>query len=67
MHKYQPECAIGSTLAPIVHGRRKEPAIQEDETASVLMDNILSPPATTPSSRYSAHSFVCARSANFYD
>jgi GH15 family glucan-1,4-alpha-glucosidase len=36
MHKYQPDRAIGSTWHPLVHGRRKELAIQEDETASVV-------------------------------
>jgi GH15 family glucan-1,4-alpha-glucosidase len=36
MHKYQPDRAIGSTWHPLVHGQRKELAIQEDETASVL-------------------------------
>lgn len=36
MHKYQPDRAIGSTWHPLVHGKRKELAIQEDETASVL-------------------------------
>lgn len=36
MHKYQPDRAIGSTWHPLVHGRRKELAIQEDETACVL-------------------------------
>ncbi len=36
MHKYQPDRAIGSTWHPLVHGRRTELAIQEDETASVL-------------------------------
>jgi glucoamylase len=36
MHKYQPDRAIGSTWHPLVHGRRKELAIQEDETASVI-------------------------------
>jgi GH15 family glucan-1,4-alpha-glucosidase len=36
MHKYQPDRAIGSTWHPMVHGRSKELAIQEDETASVL-------------------------------
>jgi GH15 family glucan-1,4-alpha-glucosidase len=36
MHKYQPDRAIGSTWHPLVHGRHKELAIQEDETASVL-------------------------------
>lgn len=33
MHKYQPDRAIGSTWHPLVHGKRKELAIQEDETA----------------------------------
>lgn len=36
MHKYQPDRAIGSTWHPLVHGRNKELAIQEDETAIVL-------------------------------
>ena len=36
MHKYQPDRAIGSTWHPLVHGRRSELAIQEDETAGVL-------------------------------
>jgi GH15 family glucan-1,4-alpha-glucosidase len=36
MHKYQPDRAIGSTWHPLVHGRRKELAIQEDETAAVI-------------------------------
>lgn len=36
MHKYQPDRAIGSTWHPLVHGQRKELAIQEDETASVI-------------------------------
>jgi len=36
MHKYQPDKAIGSTWHPLVHGKRTELAIQEDETASVL-------------------------------
>ncbi|MHB1864670.1 MAG: glycoside hydrolase family 15 protein [Candidatus Saccharimonadales bacterium] len=36
MHKYQPDRAIGSTWHPLVHGKRKELAIQEDETASVI-------------------------------
>lgn len=36
MHKYQPDRAIGSTWHPLIHGRRKELAIQEDETASVI-------------------------------
>lgn len=36
MHKYQPDRAIGSTWHPLVHGRRKELAIQEDETAGAL-------------------------------
>ncbi len=36
MHKYQPDRSIGSTWHPLVHGRNKELAIQEDETAGVL-------------------------------
>ncbi len=36
MHKYQPDKAVGSTWHPLVHGRRKELAIQEDETAVVI-------------------------------
>lgn len=36
MHKYQPDRAIGSTWHPLVHGRTKELAIQEDETATVI-------------------------------
>ncbi len=36
MHKYQPDKAIGSTWHPLIHGKRKELAIQEDETAIVL-------------------------------
>lgn len=36
MHKYQPDKAIGSTWHPLLHGNRRELAIQEDETAGVL-------------------------------
>ncbi|HSX47195.1 MAG TPA: glycoside hydrolase family 15 protein [Patescibacteria group bacterium] len=36
MHKYQPDRAIGSTWHPLVHGRNKELAIQEDETAMTI-------------------------------
>lgn len=36
MHKYQPDRAIGSTWHPLIHGRSKELAIQEDETAIVI-------------------------------
>ncbi|HLZ15166.1 MAG TPA: glycoside hydrolase family 15 protein [Candidatus Saccharimonadales bacterium] len=35
-HKYQPDRAIGSTWHPLIHGRQKELAIQEDETAIVI-------------------------------
>ncbi len=35
-HKYQPDRSIGSTWHPLIHGDRKELAIQEDETAVVL-------------------------------
>lgn len=36
MHKYQPDRAIGSTWHPLLHGKRRELAIQEDETAIVI-------------------------------
>lgn len=36
MHKYQPDKAIGSTWHPLVHNKRSELGIQEDETASVI-------------------------------
>lgn len=36
MHKFQPDRAIGSTWHPLLHGRHKELAIQEDETAMVI-------------------------------
>lgn len=36
MHKYQPDRAIGSTWHPLIHGKNKELAIQEDETAIVI-------------------------------
>lgn len=36
MHKYQPDRAVGSTWHPLIHGKNRELAIQEDETASVL-------------------------------
>ena len=36
MHKYQPDRAIGSTWHPLLHGKHKELAIQEDETAMVV-------------------------------
>jgi len=35
LHKYAPDLAIGRTWHPLVHNRRKELAIQEDETAGV--------------------------------
>ena len=35
-HKYQPDRAIGSTWHPLIHGKSKELAIQEDETAGVV-------------------------------
>ena len=35
-HKYQPDRAIGSTWHPLLHGNRRELAIQEDETAIVV-------------------------------
>jgi GH15 family glucan-1,4-alpha-glucosidase len=36
LHKYQPDKSIGSTWHPLLHGRRTELAIQEDETAVIL-------------------------------
>ena len=36
MHKYQPDRSIGSTWHPLLHGKRSELAIQEDETAIVV-------------------------------
>lgn len=36
MHKYQPDKSIGSTWHPLLHGKRQELAIQEDETAIVI-------------------------------
>lgn len=36
MHKYQPDRAIGSTWHPMLHGKKRELAIQEDETAVVV-------------------------------
>ena len=36
-HKFQPDRAIGSTWHPLVHNNRRELAIQEDETASVII------------------------------
>jgi GH15 family glucan-1,4-alpha-glucosidase len=36
MHKFQPDRAIGSTWHPLLHGRHRELAIQEDETAIVV-------------------------------
>jgi GH15 family glucan-1,4-alpha-glucosidase len=37
MHKYQPDKSIGSTWHPLLHGNHRELAIQEDETAIVLI------------------------------
>ncbi len=37
MHKYQPDRAIGSTWHPLLHNNVVELAIQEDETATVLI------------------------------
>ena len=37
LHKYQPDRAIGSTWHPLVHNSRSELAIQEDETAIILI------------------------------
>ena len=37
LHKYQPDRAIGSTWHPLLHNSKKELAIQEDETAIVIV------------------------------
>jgi glucoamylase len=37
MHKYQPDRSIGSTWHPLVHNNRRELAIQEDETSSIII------------------------------
>lgn len=37
MHKYQPDKSIGSSWHPLVHGNHAELAIQEDETAIVII------------------------------
>ena len=37
LHKYQPDRAIGSTWHPLVHNSKTELAIQEDETAIVIV------------------------------
>lgn len=37
MHKYQPDKAIGSTWHPLIHNNAREMAIQEDETALILV------------------------------
>lgn len=37
MHKYQPDKAVGSTWHPLVHNNSREMAIQEDETALILI------------------------------
>lgn len=37
LHKYQPDQAIGSTWHPLIHGKSRELAIQEDETASIII------------------------------
>jgi glucoamylase len=66
MHKYQPDRAVGSTWHPLVHGRKRELAIQEDETASVIfmMNEYYeaSQDATTINGLY--HTFI-APCANF--
>lgn len=36
MHKYLPDRSIGSTWHPLLHGKSRELAIQEDETAIVV-------------------------------
>lgn len=37
MHKYQPDRAVGSTWHPLVRNNRRELAIQEDETAAIII------------------------------
>lgn len=37
MHKYQPDKAVGSTWHPLIHNNSREMAIQEDETALILI------------------------------
>lgn len=37
LHKYQPDRAIGSTWHPLVHNNLSELAIQEDETAIIII------------------------------
>ena len=37
MHKYQPDRSIGSTWHPLLHGKQRELAIQEDETAIIIV------------------------------
>ncbi len=37
LHKYQPDRSIGSTWHPLVHNNQSELAIQEDETAIILI------------------------------
>lgn len=37
LHKYQPDRSIGSTWHPLLHNNRSELAIQEDETASIII------------------------------
>lgn len=36
-HKYQPDKSIGSTWHPLLHNHKRELAIQEDETAVILV------------------------------
>lgn len=37
MHKYQPDRAVGSTWHPLIRDKRRELAIQEDETAIIII------------------------------
>lgn len=37
MHKYQPDRAVGSTWHPLVRNNHRELAIQEDETAAIII------------------------------
>lgn len=66
MHKYQPDRAIGSTWHPLVHGKSKELAIQEDETAGVvfLINEYYKASRDKKFINHIYHSFV-SKAANF--
>ncbi len=69
MHKYQPDRAIGSTWHPLVHGNHTELAIQEDETAIVIVllrEFLLQNPAQEDFV-HSLYNTLIARAANFME